>query len=70
MGNGNLWEKVEQWSNKAAVWMEKEYEKKERETQRKLRSKTDDELIRISRNPELSDFHRGFVEDEMRRRGL
>ena len=61
---------MEQGLNKAGAWMQKEYERKEREWQRKVASKTDDELMRIARNPDLPDFQRGLVEDGMRKRGL
>lgn len=49
---------------------EKELQKRERELQKKLSDKADDEIMRISKNPDLSEFQRNLVENEMQRRGL
>lgn len=65
-----FWESFEQNAEKVGAWMQKECEKKERKNQEILRKKSDNEIIRISQNPNLPEFQRGLVEDEMRRRGL
>lgn len=66
----DFWEKFEKNVGKAGAWMQKEFEKKEGEIREMMRKKSDNEIIRISQNPDLPEFQRGLVKDEMRRRGL
>ena len=68
------WEKFSQNANrvinKVGNYMEKEIERKERELRRELSHKTDDELIRVSRNANLNEFQRELLEEEMEKRGI
>lgn len=70
MNSEELFEKAEKGLGVLCQMMEKNIEEGKRNFQRRLRELTDDEIIRVSKNPNLSEIKMELVENEMRRRGL
>lgn len=72
-----FWESFESGAEKAMNYMEKkneemlrQLERKKKEFQRRVARMSDDEIMRTSRNPNLTDFQRVVFEEEIRKRNL